>query len=218
MAQATEARSLKERQREERERLILEAAEKLLLERGYHETSIDDIAARVGISKGTVYLHFASKEDLVFALLTRGMRAFLQRIDDILSGTGTAREKLATLIEQAYGDMAGQRFQLFSAIFQSPEIHSRLADRRNQMRELWDERQQRIAALLEAGKAEGEFDCDMPTPIMLSLLAGMLSPHGYQRLVVEEHMPGDLVVCHLRRFFFKGIAAGDQTPDEPPDS
>jgi hypothetical protein len=78
------------------------------------------------------------------------------------------------------------------------------------MRSLWEERQQRIAALLDAGKAAGEFDCSMPTPIMLNLLAGMFSLHGYQRLVVEERMSGDLVVCHLERFFFKGIAADDQ--------
>src|SRR5581483_8243141 len=61
--------SLKERQRQEREQLILRAARELLMERGYHDMSIDEIAERVGISKGTVYLHFASKEDLVLALL-----------------------------------------------------------------------------------------------------------------------------------------------------
>ncbi len=55
--------SLKERQRREREELILQVAEEVLLEKGYYEASIDEIAARVGIAKGTVYLHFASKED-----------------------------------------------------------------------------------------------------------------------------------------------------------
>ena len=63
MSIADGPRSLKDRQREERERLILEAAEELLAEKGYHEMSIDEIAARVGVSKGTVYLHFSSKEE-----------------------------------------------------------------------------------------------------------------------------------------------------------
>src|SRR5579871_1033504 len=74
---------LKERQRLEREQLILEAADDLMLERGYHDTSIDDIAARVGISKGTVYHHFTSKEDLVVALLERGMRHLQATFDEI---------------------------------------------------------------------------------------------------------------------------------------
>ncbi len=66
-------RTLKERQRQEREALILLAAEEVLIEKGYHEMSMDEIAARVGISKGTVYLHFASKEDLVFEGCMREM-------------------------------------------------------------------------------------------------------------------------------------------------
>ena len=56
MQPVTAPRSLKEKQRQEREALILQAAEEVLMEKGYHETSIDEIAARVGIAKGTVYL------------------------------------------------------------------------------------------------------------------------------------------------------------------
>lgn len=50
--------SLKEKQREERRTLILQMGEEVLMEKGYYEASIDEIAARVGIAKGTVYLHF----------------------------------------------------------------------------------------------------------------------------------------------------------------
>ena len=84
MSVADGPRSLKDRQREERERLILEAAEELLAEKGYHEMSIDEIATRVGVSKGTVYLHFPSKEELVLAQLVRGMQRFIQSADVVL--------------------------------------------------------------------------------------------------------------------------------------
>ena len=57
--------SLKERQREERAALILRAASDLLIEKGYHDASMDEIAARAGISKGALYLHFAGKEALL---------------------------------------------------------------------------------------------------------------------------------------------------------
>ena len=61
--------SLKEKQREERTALILQAAYDVLIEKGYYEASMDEIATRVGISKGTLYLHFKSKEDLIFMLI-----------------------------------------------------------------------------------------------------------------------------------------------------
>lgn len=200
------ASSLKERQRQERERLILQAAEDLLLEKGYHETSIDDIAARVGISKGTVYLHFATKEDLVVALVEQGMRSFLHALDETLSSPASPREKLHAIITQFYGTHAGRSFGLRNRLFESPELLGRLAERRQAKSALWEEPMRRICALLDAGKAAGEFDPALPTPVMRALLIGMLSPHGYQRLIEDDHLPHEEVVEYLCRFFFKGIA------------
>src|SRR5207302_10908597 len=80
MQPVTAPRSLKEKQRQEREALILQVAEEVLMEKGYHEMSIDEIATRVGIAKGTVYLHFSSKEDLVVAIFERDMQKFLQGV------------------------------------------------------------------------------------------------------------------------------------------
>src|SRR5258708_30382160 len=85
MQQAINHRSLKERQRQEREDLILQAAEEILTEKGYYETSMDEIAARVGVAKGTLYLHFPGKEDLVFALFNREVETFTQLVQQTSS-------------------------------------------------------------------------------------------------------------------------------------
>src|SRR5215831_14564033 len=128
MISTTGQPSLKERQRQEREQLILQAADELLLERGYHETSIDDIAARVGISKGTVYLHFASKEDLVVALFERGMEHLLRTIDEILAAPGSPRARLEAILRRVYAGMAGQHYQVFALLRQDPTLVSRFAE------------------------------------------------------------------------------------------
>ena len=103
MQPITAPRSLKEKQRQEREALILKAAEDVLMEKGYHETSIDEIAARVGIAKGTVYLHFPSKEDLVVAIFERDMQHLLQSIDSTIDSTLTAREKIESIFDLMHG-------------------------------------------------------------------------------------------------------------------
>src|SRR5256712_11178232 len=92
-------RTLKERQRQEREALILQAAEEVLIEKGYHETSMDEIAARVGIAKGTVYLHFASKEDLVFALFERDLQKLQRALEEKIALTLAPRAKLEALLQ-----------------------------------------------------------------------------------------------------------------------
>src|SRR5215831_14435025 len=138
MISTTGQPSLKERQRQEREQLILQAADELLLERGYHDTSIDDIAARVGISKGTVYLHFDSKEDLVFALVERGMRQLQATLDDIVAAPGTPREKLQAVLRQmSAGMLSRQRLQLVEALFHHPELRGKLIERREAFGKIW---------------------------------------------------------------------------------
>lgn len=198
--------SLKERQRNEREQLILQAVNDLLLERGYHDTSIDDIAARVGISKGTIYLHFAGKEEIVAALFERGMRNVVDTLDVIFASPGTPREKLYTIIRQIYGSMDRQHFQLMHTLLSSPEFHKHMAECRQSMGEVWAEPRKRVTALLEEGKATGEFDADIPTPVMLNLFWSMLSPHTYRQLIAEEQLPMSAIAHYVSLVFFRGIS------------
>ncbi|TDQ67439.1 TetR family transcriptional regulator [Maritalea mobilis] len=60
----------------EREQDIYAAAERLLVKFGYDKTTVSDIATEAGISKGAVYLHFNSKDELVEKLLVRAMLGF----------------------------------------------------------------------------------------------------------------------------------------------
>lgn len=58
---------------EAREQRILDAAAELIIHYGYDKTTVSDIAAAAGVSKGTIYLHFESKDELFEALLFREM-------------------------------------------------------------------------------------------------------------------------------------------------
>lgn len=207
--------SLRERQRQERERLILCAASDLFVERGYHDTSIDDIAARVGIAKGTVYLHFASKEDLAVALVEQGARTFAQRLDAILASDGTPRAKLETIFERTYSAMGEGISQAFSAIFRNPEVIVRMRERHDDMSAVWREPMRRLSEVLDEGKAAGEFDPEMPTPVMLNLFMGLLAPHRWER-PMEGATPPAEIARHISRFFFKGIAASQPSEHAPP--
>ena len=62
----------------ERERRILDATATLIVRYGYDKTSVNDIAKEAGISKGAVYLHFDSKDELLHRLIFREMLAFIK--------------------------------------------------------------------------------------------------------------------------------------------
>src|SRR5438552_148594 len=57
--------------RQERAERILDAAAELILRWGYRKTTIDDIARRAGVAKGTIYLHWKTREELFAALIKR---------------------------------------------------------------------------------------------------------------------------------------------------
>ncbi len=62
--------------KEEAKSRILDAANKVFAEKGYHEATMDDIAKRLGVSKGAIYLYFSSKEDLFEAMCRTAPQAF----------------------------------------------------------------------------------------------------------------------------------------------
>lgn len=76
-----------ERRKESRPAELLAAALELFVERGYAATRLDDIASRAGVSKGTLYLYFANKEELFKALVRENIVALLDRFRDEIAGS-----------------------------------------------------------------------------------------------------------------------------------
>jgi AcrR family transcriptional regulator len=209
-------RSLKEKQRQERENLILQAAEEVLLEKGYHETSMDEIAARVGIAKGTLYLHFARKEDLVFALLERELRTVLLMVEHANGMEGNAQEKLAFIFNSLYQELLGKRAQLMYVLYNSTELKSVLLKYMEQEKQgdTLNRIVASVTALLEEGKAAGLFDPTLPTAVMLSIFFSILSPRAYKNLVLDKKMPPDELVRCVERIYFRGIAAPEPAKND----
>lgn len=213
--QTTQIASLKERQRRERERLILHAASEVLVEKGYDAMSMEDIASRVGISRAAIYLHFPGKEDLVLALLQRGIETSVERFDALLAEPIAPPEKVRRLIERTYSGAAQPWFQAFTAVMHSPTFFSRAAEKQKDMGAMWEPSVQRLTALLEEGKRSGDFDPDMPTALMVNLLVGLISPFTRQALA-REQIPMPVVIEHLGRYFLKGIAPGQPGGSDSP--
>lgn len=68
---------------EERKKDILEAAEKLFIEKGYEQTVVSDIVKAAGIAQGTFYIYYKSKEDIFVAVLERVMEEDIRRLIEV---------------------------------------------------------------------------------------------------------------------------------------
>jgi TetR/AcrR family transcriptional regulator, ethionamide resistance regulator len=83
-----------------RERQILDAAEKLLATRGYAHMTVADIAAASGITRGALYFYFASKQDVLTALVARTVQALQEKSGAALADTAPVDEVISTALER----------------------------------------------------------------------------------------------------------------------
>ena len=75
---------------------LTRAAARLFAERGYHGTSIGDLADALGVQKGSVYAHIRSKQDLLYETMREGAAAFHAALDEVPEdGPASERVRLA---------------------------------------------------------------------------------------------------------------------------
>jgi len=84
----------KEREREQRQNDIINAARKLIADRDFDEISMDEIAREIGLGKSTLYLYFKNKESLYFAIVLRGIRIWAEMVKNEDKKGNTGLEKL----------------------------------------------------------------------------------------------------------------------------
>lgn len=79
-------------------RKIFEASMKLFAEKGYEATSIEEITATVGVAKGTLYYHFASKEEIFDFLIEEGMKLLQNSVDIKTSKYSNYIDKIKAIV------------------------------------------------------------------------------------------------------------------------
>lgn len=85
---------------------ILSVSAKLFLEKGYDKTSIQDIIDALGMSKGAIYHHFKSKEEILDGVMELRSKSAIEIFNDSINNikAGNAREKLITILESTVAD------------------------------------------------------------------------------------------------------------------
>jgi AcrR family transcriptional regulator len=146
----TEVASLK-RQR------IMEAATKLFAAQGFHGTSVDAIAAAIGVTKPVIYYHFKDKADILAAICRRGADLTLGAIKAAESAPGTAAERFAYFCRTMAEIVIDHSH--FLAVY-NREIHALSEIDRRSILRIRTEIDRRVVGLIDVGRSSGEFDVD----------------------------------------------------------
>src|SRR5437763_3206581 len=88
---------------------ILRTAARLFQEQGYDATSMNDVAAALRLSKGGLYHHFQSKDEILFDLMNHAMDITQERVVNSVRGITDPEERLRTLIRRHIGVVLSER-------------------------------------------------------------------------------------------------------------
>lgn len=104
-----ESASRREQQRETKRNAVLQVAAQLFNERGFHATSLDDIAARLNVSKPTLYYYVKNKDEILLQCVSNGLALTLEGIEASRQAGGKAVDQLRACM-QVYADIVTQPF------------------------------------------------------------------------------------------------------------
>ncbi|MDD2176053.1 TetR/AcrR family transcriptional regulator [Acidovorax sp. D2M1] len=162
--------SHRERQREAKRNAVLQAAAQLFNERGFHATSLDDIAARLNVTKPTLYYYVKNKDEILLQCVSKGLEMMLEGIDASRAAGGKAIDQLMTCM-QVYARIVTQDFGMCLIRVGDEQLPP---ESRKELRRLKSAIDQEFRRLVAEGVAEGSLQpCD---PKMTAfVIAGALS-------------------------------------------
>jgi AcrR family transcriptional regulator len=211
------ARVLKwERRPEERPNELLDAALRIFAERGYANTRLEDIAAAVGVTKGTIYHYFETKEDLLRQAIEHNhARVFLPLEQGIRDRKGPVSTTIRLFLRRAFGGPMDQtRQSVLTLLVQGvardvPHVYQRWLEAGPAR--AW----QLLAELIEEGKASGEFrkdvDSEVAARVTISGLILQLAWQQFAKGAPSVAIDRDQLIDSTSEFLLHGLRPGGRS-------
>lgn len=180
---------------------IAHAAADLIFLNGFNETSMSQIARKMGIGKSTIYDYFSSKDEIILLLLDEPLGEVRSRAEEIEVEAGTAVERLTHILEMHLDVLLRDKAFIFKLSFEFQRLPLDVQARHETKRQAY---QDLLIRLIEAGIEDGSFrqvDPDIAVKILLSTLSSVIltaRPNGTPLEMLNQGL--DLI--------FKGLEQG----------
>jgi AcrR family transcriptional regulator len=192
--------------REDIRDLILDAADRLLARYGFKKMTMDDLAQEVGIAKGTIYLHFSSKEEVALARVDRVIAELCEQLSEVARSDESPAERLrAMLMLRVLFRFDTVRRYAESFDEQLAAIRPALEVRRQKY---FQEEAQIFAEILNVGKREKAFffkDTEHTAHALLTATKGLL-PSSLNATELNDRRNVEERISHISELLVKGLS------------
>ena len=182
---------------------ILVAAEEVFAQKGYHAAVVDDIAVSSKTSKGAIYFHFPSKEEIFFALMDRFANKVMREIEDAISTESGALAKIDRALDHVLATLAKRRQLAKLLLIHGHGLGPAFEEKRL---EIYDRFASLIITNLNEAQNEGSID-QINTTITAHAWLGAISELIIRWLYTGDPDPITQTQPALRDLFLKGIGA-----------
>jgi len=159
---------------EEKRLAIAHAAAELIFQNGFNETSVSQIAKKIGIGKSTIYDYFSSKDEIILMLLDEPLAEVRTRAAAIAEDQDSVVIRISKILEMHLDVLMRDKAFIFKLSFEFQRLPLSVQARHEIKRQ---EYQDLLIQLIEEGIKEGVFrsvDPDMVMKILLSILSSVI--------------------------------------------
>ncbi|MHA2428547.1 MAG: TetR/AcrR family transcriptional regulator [Candidatus Hermodarchaeia archaeon] len=189
---------------------ILQASAKLFAERGYHGTSMNDIVEKSGLSKGAIYGHFESKEQLFLTLQERQLAIDLNQIKRVFSPEDSATEKLKKSVDIVFTSMCECPKDACRIMLEFYVVASRMKSLQPRLNEYYSDVNEFIAEIIRDGVRNGEFKSDIDVDAVSTICMSVLNGLQFYRATASTVFDLDKTKAELIALILEGIKDGKQ--------
>lgn len=160
-----------------RQMQIIQAAMQCFQRKGYENTTIDDIAAEYGLSKGSIYWYYPSKKDILMAVFHHMVSQLFTEYASLVSSPISPRQKLIQMVH-LMAQMLLRNYEsyrpfmvLMSVAYEDDELRSMSAS-------LYEQAEEMMAEILQQGEKAGEFivpNKRLTTSLMIATAEGLFT-------------------------------------------
>jgi len=189
--------SRKQREIAAREQLMLDAARGILVEGGYLGLSMDRVAEATEYAKGTVYLHFASKEDLIAALTIETANIRASMFERAAAFDGLSRERMTAVgvADQLFVDLNPDHFRTEQICSMDSITEKVSAERLAAMHQAGDRCMAVMATIVKDAVAAGELktsDAISPMQMVYGLWTMAVGHHTIRQQAADQTWLADV--------------------------
>ncbi len=197
-----------------RTREILAAARQVLEQRGLEAMTMEEIAAAAGVAKGTLYLYFQSKDDLIQALITLVAENILKDVEAALQAPGMPAEKLRRVVSVLLEYLNRERllFPIYARELLRGKRESREGFWRN-YQELEERFVTLVTSLFAEGIAAGQFISANPR-LLTFLIRGLVRATGYYQQAEGQAEAAQEALPVILTLLSSGLIREKQSPIE----